>query len=753
MTSCCRSLRGSASGPSAHGVDDTGLSGGESDAAARGEQQQPLGRQLPRQQPQQPQPCCCFGELLSGAAAEGDAHGPVLAAIADERISIPRHGVVEVSTALEAGDAVAWALHAPGLRVACYWFDQTHGRASNQESDAFGVADLWPARRLPASQREPVVGSFVADCRATLVLLLDNRASNLLGKRARVTIEQRGTSVGLTMKTRYGRGCITNWRAPSYEVDLGPMRAFIPHANVCPGGTSQVVRAPAWFRVQHIHKPYKHYPSLEAMGLNRVAGAFDWTAGSEKTLLGKLSEQERETLRNCFAGLEPSQLHDYHVHIVGSGQNGSGCYLTPKMTDPFRSPFGYVKLRAFMSASGITLENADATFERRLMALGANVGHVLCELTGSRTGSMCQGPSSCNKMVMLAFERVYTEQGEPDMDRTTLHIPNDHAFAFAGRHPKHCIPTCSVHPYRHDCEAELERAAARGVRIIKWLPNSMLIDPLSPLCDRFYAKVRELDMIILSHTGEEHSVSSAALNNEFGNPLRLRRALDAGCRIIAAHLATEGTACDLDVLTKGCLCAPRADNFDLLMRMLREERYKNLLFADFSAVVCLKRCKYLGTILDATDIHSRLVYGSDYPVPCLNFSIVLRQLQLYGFLDRKHFSLLRKVYRHNPLLFDLALKRLVRSKAGNKFPDCAFHEHPDLQVVGWRSPAAKMLERRHGVSHAAGARQEAAPLQGESELDPASDVGQDSAPTPARDARPELHTSSPPAPPASLATE
>jgi mannonate dehydratase len=55
-------------------------------------------------------------------------------------------------------------------------------------------------------------------------------------------------------------------------------------------------------------------------------------------------------------------------------------------------------------------------------------------------------------------------------------------------------------------------------------------------------------------------VNSAGLVNEYGNPLRLRKALDAGCKVIAAHLATEGTAIDLDRAHGGCL-PPREENF------------------------------------------------------------------------------------------------------------------------------------------------------------------------------------------------
>ena len=292
-----------------------------------------------------------------------------------------------------------------------------------------------------------------------------------------------------------------------------------------------------------------------------------------------------------------------------------------------------------------------------------------------------------NKMLMLAFDKTYLESGLEDISKTTLHVPNDHAFSLSKRHPDHCVAATSVHPYRADCEIELERSARRGVRVIKWLPNSMLIDPLSEKCDRFYRAAARLDMVILCHTGEEHSVSSAALHNELGNPLRLRRALDHGCKVIAAHLATEGSAVDLD-RAAGCAlgCAPREECFKLLLRLLRDPKYDGLLFADFSAIIAIKRAKYLEAILCDAALHGKLVYGSDYPVPCLNFAVVLRQLQLYGHLRGDQVRVLRKVYRYNPLLFDVLCKRMLRSKTNAALPASAFYEHPALRIKGWTCP-------------------------------------------------------------------
>jgi hypothetical protein len=35
------------------------------------------------------------------------------------------------------------------------------------------------------------------------------------------------------------------------------------------------------------------------------------------------------------------------------------------------------------------------------------------------------------------------------------------------------LPCVSVHPYRKDALEELEKYAAQGVHLVKWLPNSM----------------------------------------------------------------------------------------------------------------------------------------------------------------------------------------------------------------------------------------------------------------------------------------
>jgi len=62
------------------------------------------------------------------------------------------------------------------------------------------------------------------------------------------------------------------------------------------------------------------------------------------------------------------------------------------------------------------------------------------------------------------------------------------------------------------------------------------IDPSDERCDNFYQKMKELDLILLSHGGEEKAVETEE-DQRLGNPLLLRRALDHGVKVIVAHCA------------------------------------------------------------------------------------------------------------------------------------------------------------------------------------------------------------------------
>jgi mannonate dehydratase len=206
----------------------------------------------------------------------------------------------------------------------------------------------------------------------------------------------------------------------------------------------------------------------------------------------------------------------------------------------------------------------------------------------------------------------------------------------------------------------------------------MIIDLAHPNCIPFFHAMVALGMTLLCHTGEEHSVDMCGLDNELGNPLRLRHALNAGVTVIAAHCATEGVANDLDQTANTNGKYPKAECFHLFLRLMDESQYHGQLFGDISAILAFRRIGYTATLLDRTDLHHRLVNGSDYPVPALNIVVHTRKLVSYGLITSAQRNVLNEIYRENPLLFDFCTKRALISPAGNQFPPSVFKANPAM---------------------------------------------------------------------------
>ena len=183
-------------------------------------------------------------------------------------------------------------------------------------------------------------------------------------------------------------------------------------------------------------------------------------------------------------------------------------------------------------------------------------------------------------------------------------------------------------------------------------------------------------MVLITHTGKESAVD-ADEDQRFGNPLLLRKPLDAGIKVIAAHCASAGKGKDFDTRGK-----PKVENFKLLMRLMNQEKYKGLLFADISGLTQFNRLKggkILKELLSRNDLHHRLVNGSDYPIPAINFLTQTRYLVWLGFITKKEARILREIYHYNPLLFDFLLKRALKHpETGVRFPDSVFLKNAAL---------------------------------------------------------------------------
>jgi uncharacterized protein len=367
--------------------------------------------------------------------------------------------------------------------------------------------------------------------------------------------------------------------------------------------------------------------------IHSIGGAF---TKQPEELNSKLSTKSSDLIKRAFDDIDPERLIDHHVHIAGLGVGGTKTFVNPKMLT-WRHPFHRLKLKVYMSSAGVSNEDdADPQAAARLASLVKSI-------------------KDHGRHRLLAFDKNYRKDGTVNLEKTEFYVPNDYVFELAERYPDLFVPNISVNPYRPDAIEELEKWARRGARIVKWLPNAMGIDPSDPKCDPFYQKMKELDLILLSHGGEEKAVE-AEEDQKLGNPLLLRRALDHGVKVIVAHCAGLGTNEDLDARDRR-----QVENFDLFLRLMDERRYEGLLFGEISAMTQFNRSgKPLRTMLAREDLHERLVNGSDYPLPAVNLLIRTRPLVKQGYINNSEALSLKEIYDYNPLLFDFVLKRTLK---------------------------------------------------------------------------------------------
>lgn len=379
-----------------------------------------------------------------------------------------------------------------------------------------------------------------------------------------------------------------------------------------------------------------------------------WGPGAAESLPPRLSPGAQALVARAFEGLDPAQpIVDVHVHALGVDGGGNGCRINPELLDP-RHPVKRYTSMLYLRASGVrNFDRFDEEYEERLVALAKGFGRPV-------------------RIHLLTMDAYHDPDGTVNHERTQFYIPNDHVAGLAERHPDLFVPVISVHPARPDALAELERWAARGVRWVKWLPNAQGIDPADPRWDPFYRRMQELGMILLSHTGEEQAVSAKGAQ-ELGNPLRLRRPLDAGVTVVMAHCASLGRSEDLDRPGR------RVRSFELFLRLMGEARYRDRLYGDLSAVTQINRPPgQLWELLRRPELQGRLLQGSDYPLPGVDLVIWTSQFKGLRMISAQERQALNELYQANPLLFDFVLKRILRDpKTGQALDAQVFTRVPD----------------------------------------------------------------------------
>ena len=309
---------------------------------------------------------------------------------------------------------------------------------------------------------------------------------------------------------------------------------------------------------------------------------------------------------------------DGHVHFVGDGSNGSGCWLRcSTLLDRMVEPI--VKAQAGILKSSRQLR-VDQAYEERLINL--------------------IGSSSLDAVLLLAMDYPYDKNGHCLKQRAKFYVPNDYVLNLAQKYSQ-IIPACSIHPARTDAIEELERCAEKDAKVLKLLPNCHNVDCSDRQYLSFWQKLAKLGLPFLAHTGGEFSVP--VLNAKFADPRILRLPLECGVQVIAAHGAGKSGIWDPDYTAE-------------LLHMMGE--FPNL-FTDNSALASPNRWRTIPALVD-TKIQSRVIHGSDFPIPSGGFGPWVGRL-----LGRKDYLKSRKI--KNPLERDVFIKQAVGFKASTLY--------------------------------------------------------------------------------------
>jgi hypothetical protein len=300
--------------------------------------------------------------------------------------------------------------------------------------------------------------------------------------------------------------------------------------------------------------------------------------------------------------MPPTPSVNAHTHIFCWGENPADGYLSRRTRSAWIT-------RLLMALTGINKEPGDT--------ISGKIRHRLLRQVHD---------SRLTHVVVLAQDAVYRGDGSRDDDRTHFYVSNDYVLRLAQESPA-ILPGCSINPIRKDALAELERCRAAGSRLVKVHTAIQGVDPDRPQFEPFYRRARELGMVVMFHTGYEHSCT--VVSQKFTDPARLARALDQGGPIIAAHCGT-------------CAFFDPEDYDPHFVRMMNQ--YPNL-YGDTAIMASLIRWRSLQKLSTAPEsLRSRIVHGSDYPFPPAR----LPYLGRIGLFPPE---------RRNPLELDLRIKR------------------------------------------------------------------------------------------------
>ncbi|MBI1899816.1 MAG: amidohydrolase family protein [Planctomycetia bacterium] len=268
---------------------------------------------------------------------------------------------------------------------------------------------------------------------------------------------------------------------------------------------------------------------------------------------------------------------DIHIHLMGAGDDRSGCVVSQAVQ---KGPlFKLLVEKLQLRDKAPTLDQA-----------------FVQTLAGQLKDS------GVDKGVVLAQDAVYDAQGRPDWRKTHVYVPNDYLLKVVAQYSDLMVPCVSINPARADALDELNRCLEKGVRVLKIHPPIQGVDIAERKHRGFFRRCAEKKVLVMVHTGHEHS--APVVDIELARPEKLRPALDEGCTVVACH---SGTGREHD----------RPDMLQEFFRLLRDYEKQGNLWGDTAVLGSYGRTRDFARLLADDLAKSRLLHGSDFPFPAI----------------------------------------------------------------------------------------------------------------------------------------
>ncbi len=232
--------------------------------------------------------------------------------------------------------------------------------------------------------------------------------------------------------------------------------------------------------------------------------------------------------------------------------------------------------------------------------------------------NMVRDSEHLSKTVLFGVDARVDSKGKVLHKDLTVCATNEDLLKLYEKNSDVLVPFFSINPMRPDALDLIDKYSELGFKGAKFLQNYWGVNTKDERYRAYFEKLKAKDIPLIVHIGSESSVHSF---KECESINMLDFPLEVGVTVIAAHMALSYEPMKI---FKALSSNPKNFNDDYFKLLEMLQRHDNL-YADISALLTPVRAKVLRHLSQQDDVHEKLLFGTDYPVP---FSTVLNTYDL-----------------------------------------------------------------------------------------------------------------------------